>query len=466
MQRLIIFTVLVVLLAASRHSFSYEFTDKQEEKAQMLIEKALVDDTGYHLVESLTTEVGPRLAGSDAEQRAREWAMKKFKSLGFKNRRIEAFDVPKWQRGIELAEITSPYPQKLVVTALGGSVATPEDGIEGEVVMFSSLAELTEIKDNSLEGKIVYIDEIMARTQDGSGYGVAVKKRGQTAFEAHRVGAVAALIRSVGTSSHRFAHTGQMKRITDTTVGPSVPAAALSAPDADQLTRMLTNANSVRLRLTLTPKQMPQGRSGNVVAEIPGRESPEEIVLIGAHLDSWDLATGAVDDGAGVGIVMAAANLIVQNIKKRPRRTIRVVLFGAEEVGLVGAKSYTETHMESLSNHIFAAESDFGADVIWRFGTVNVTEEKLPVITAINKILAPLLIVPGDNRASGGPDLFYMKLAGVPIGDLRQNGRDYFDLHHTANDTFDKIDVEKLRQNIAAYAALTYLIADIEEDFR
>lgn len=466
MPRLIIFLIPFFLAIVSQHSAAYEFTEKQELSAQKLIEEALNDYTGYQIIESLTTEVGPRLAGSESEARAREWAVKKFKSLGFKNVRVEEFDVPKWERGIETAEVMAPFPQKLVVTALGGSVATPQSGVEGDVVVFSSLDALVKAKDNSLSGKIVFIDEIMARTQDGSGYGVAVKKRGQTAFEAHRVGAVAALIRSVGTSHHRFAHTGQMKRITDTDVGPSVPAAALSAPDADQLARMLKASDTVRLKVVLTPKLMPAGKSGNVIAEIPGSKAPDEIVLIGAHLDSWDLGTGAVDDGAGVGIVMAAANLIKQTLKKRPRRTVRVVLFGAEEVGLVGAKSYTETHKDELDKHIFAAESDFGADVIWQFGTANVADEKLHIVKSIGKMLSPLAIIPGDNKAWGGPDLKYMKEAGVPVADLRQNGSDYFDLHHTPDDTFDKIKIEKLRQNIAAYAALTYLVADMEEYFK
>jgi len=303
----------------------------------------------------------------------------------------------------------------------------------------------------------------MTRTQDGSGYGVAVAKRRATAYEAERLGAVGALIRSVGTSSHRFPHTGQMRRLTEG-AGGGVPTAALSAPDADQLGRALARAGSVTVRLVLTPQLLPPSRSGNVVAEIPGREAPEEIVLAGAHLDAWDLGTGAVDDGAGVGIVVAAARLL-QALPEAPRRTVRVVLFGAEEVGLVGAKAYAEQHAEALDRHVIAAESDFGAGRIWRFDTA-VGPEALATTAAIRNVLHPLGIGPGSNTASGGPDLKYLREAGVPVVGLIQNGWDYFDLHHTQDDTLDKIDPAALRQNVAAYAAFLYLAAEVETDFR
>ena len=282
------------------------------------------------------------------------------------------------------------------------------------------------------------------------------------AYEGERLGAKAALIRSVGTSSHRFAHTGQMRRVTEDG-SPGVPTAALSAPDADQLARILGRGETVKLKLVLTPQTLPPSESGNVIAEIPGRETPEEIVLVGAHLDSWDQGTGAVDDGAGVGIVVAAARLVKETAQ--PRRTIRVVLFGAEEVGLVGAKAYAEQHAANLKQHIVAAESDFGAGKIWRFET-RVAEEKLALARAIGEALRPLGIGPGHNMAYGGPDLKYVREAGVPVVTLKQNGWDYFDLHHTPNDTLDKIDPEELAQNVAAYAAFMYLAAEMPGHFR
>ena len=217
--------------------------------------------------------------------------------------------------------------------------------------------------------------------------------------------------------------------------------------------------------MTITPEQRPAATSGNVIAEIPGRERPDEIVLVGAHLDSWDLGTGAVDDGAGVGIVVAAAKVLMDHLPHAPRRTVRIVLFGSEEVGIIGARAYARKHAATLADHVLAAESDFGAGDIWRFDT-RVAPEKLSIVETIGQALRPLGIGPGGNDAHGGPDLEYLREAGVPIAGLVQNGWDYFDLHHTPDDTLDKIAPGALDQNVAAYAALLYLVAESEADFR
>ena len=432
--------------------------------ARALMQAGEESRLAYALVESLTTEVGPRLAGSEAEARARRWAVGKLRGLGFDEVWVEDFTVPYWTRGREEAAIVAPYPQPLTVTALGGSASTGPAGVVGELVAFESLAALKAAGDAAHAGKIVFVDETMTRTQDGSGYGVAVAKRRQAAYEAQRLEALAVLIRSVGTSSHRFAHTGQMRDALAEGAG-GVPAAALSAPDADQLRRALALGQPVKVRLLLTPESRPPAPSGNVIAEITGREAPEEIVLVGAHLDSWDLGTGAVDDGAGVGIVVAAAKLLMDGLARPPRRTIRVVLFGSEEVGLVGAKAYAERHAAVLPNHVICAESDFGAGRIWRLDT-RVGDAALPFVAEIAAALAPLGIAPGNNRARGGPDLAFLREAGVPVANLLQNGWDYFDLHHTRNDTLDKIDPADLAQNVAAYAAFLYLAADTDISFR
>lgn len=463
---------LIVSLLAGIHALSPASTSKPaipdslDRQARLLSQAALDRNIAFDMVESLTTEVGARLAGSEAEARARSWAVAKLKELGFENVHVEPFAVPLWERGIETAEILSPYPQHLTITALGGSAATPPEGVVGGLIRFESLQALRKQPDGSLAGKIVFIDEIMTRTQDGSGYGVAVAKRRQTAYESYRLGAVAALIRSVGTSSHRFAHTGQMKTITDITGEiDSVPTAALSAPDADQLARALERSDNIRIKVVLTPKLEPASTSGNVVGEIPGTESPEEIVLIGGHLDSWDLGTGAIDDGAGVGITVAAAKLIKDHFPRGLKRTIRVVLWGSEEVGLVGAKAYAEAHENELENIIVAAESDFGAGRIWKFNSF-FAEEKLHYLSSMADTLKPLGIARGDNKAGSGPDIGVLKAQGVPIVSLQQNGWDYFDLHHTANDTLDKINPKDLSQNVAAYAAFVYLAAEIDDHFR
>ncbi|WP_239017203.1 M20/M25/M40 family metallo-hydrolase [Seongchinamella sediminis] len=436
-----------------------------EQRAAALASAALEDTLGYSLVASLTTEVGPRLAGTEAEERARQWAVEKLRALGFSKVRVEPFELPVWERGVEWAQITAPYPQPLVISALGGSTATGPDGVEGEVASFASLAQLRAAPAENLKGKIVFVDEVMTRSQDGSGYGVAAGKRRAAAYIAEEKGAAAVLIRSVGTSKHRFAHTGQMRRLTEGGADRGVPAAALSAPDADQLQRILAAGESVTLRLVLTPQQRPAGMSGNVIAEIPGTEAADEIVLVGAHLDSWDLGTGAVDDGAGVGIVVAAAKRVMDAQPEGPRRTVRVVLFGAEEVGLVGAQAYAVAHADDLDQHIVASESDFGAGRIWRFET-NVAEDKIEAAQALGSVVRSLGAAPGGNNASGGPDMKYLREAGVPVVGLKQNGWDYFDLHHTPNDTLDKIDPADIAHNVAAWASFIYLAANSDADYR
>lgn len=446
-------------------------TKRQLATAKQLMEMAEESNEAYNIVESLTTEIGPRLAGSEAEARARDWAVKKLRAMGFANVRVEKFEVPFWIRGVEQAEIVSPFPQPLAITTLGGSASTGPEGVTGELVAFKSLAALKARADDyadgksedSLAGKLVFVDETMTRTQDGSGYGVAVAKRRSAAYEAERLGALGVLIRSVGTSSHRFPHTGQMRSAIQEGA-PGAPAAALSAPDADQLQRALKRG-PVKVRLVLTPEALPPAESGNVVAELVGSERPEEIVLVGAHLDSWDLGTGAIDDGAGVGIVVAATKLLMEQLPTSPKRTIRVVLFGSEEVGLVGAKAYAERYADDLDQHIVGTESDFGAGRIWRFDT-RVGEDALPAMAEIAEALRPLGIGPGHKEATGGPDMFFVRKAGVPVVTLGQNGWDYFDLHHTPNDTLDKIDPEALSQNVAAYAAFLYLVADTDASFR
>jgi len=459
-----VFLPLLASLVCAASVRAADISPSLQATARELMQQALNGNAAYGIVESLTTEVGPRPAGSAAEARARQWALARLEALGFSHVRIEPFPTQRWLRGEERAEIVAPFPQPLTISALGGSAATGRGGVEGEVAVFGSLAELRAAPAGSLAGKIVFVDEAMTRTQDGSGYGAAVAKRYGTAFAAQEGGALAALIRSVGTSSDRFAHTGQM-RSPEYDGGEGVPVAALSAPDADQLVRALGRGGPVTLRLVLTPRWLPDGESGNVIAEIPGSAAAEEIVLVGAHLDSWDLGTGAVDDGAGVGIVVAAASLLRDHLPRAPRRTVRVVLFGSEETVLAGARAYADQHADELSRHIVAAESDFGAGDIWRFDT-GVAEDKVAAAQAVAAVLQPLGIGPGGNNARGGPDLMYLKKAGVPVVDLKQNGWDYFDLHHTANDTLDKIAPTDLDQNVAAYAAFIYLVADSELVFR
>lgn len=435
--------------------------DDVRETADILIEKALAgDEIGLQFVEDLTTEVGPRLAGSEAEARARDWAMRELKELNFQVVRTEDFTIPYWSRVTERAEVVSPAPQNLVITALGGSTATPEGGVEAELVRFESMAELEAASAEDVSGKIVFLDEPMTRTMDGSGYGFAVRKRRNCAAATAERGGVACLIRSVGTQSHRMPHTGMMARGQAVGAGP---AAALSPPDADQLARLMERG-PVTVKVNIQVETAEGAPSGNVIAEVPGTDLADEIVLIGCHLDSWDLGTGAIDDGAGCGIVVGAAKLIA-DLPAAPRRTIRVVLYGSEEVGLLGGRAYADTHIDDLDKHVFAAESDFGAGKIWRFET-RFGDGALGYAEALKEVLAPLGILPGGNDAFGGPDIGVLRMAGVPVVTPRQNGEDYFDLHHTPDDTFDKIDPDEFRQNVAAYAAMTYIVAQTGWDLR
>ncbi|MCG8440899.1 MAG: M20/M25/M40 family metallo-hydrolase [Caulobacterales bacterium] len=441
---------------------SFEIPADVRAVAEGLIAAALEDDRGYDIVESLTTEVGPRLAGTPEEARARAWALETLNELGFANVREEPFEIDAWTRGRETAHVTAPFPQELLVTALGGSVATPADGLEAEVALLDDYDQLLATPEGALEGKIAFINGRMAANQDGSGYGLANRKRVTGAIEAARRGAAAVLIRSVGTDSQRFPHTGQMSGY-DLSVTP-IPAAALSVTDADQLERIIARGGPTTVKLVLTPRVLDAQPSGNVVAEVVGRELPDEIVLIGAHLDSWDLGTGALDDGAGVGIVTAAAKLIAE-LPEPPRRTIRVVYFGSEEVGLLGARAYVERHADLLDLHVLGAESDFGARRVWRFDS-GVGESARAKTDAIAALLRPLGVGRGVDDTTGGPDMGPLHARGVPVLDLVQNGIDYFHFHHTADDTVDKIDPAELRQNVAVYAAVAYLAAELPGGFR
>jgi Zn-dependent M28 family amino/carboxypeptidase len=282
-----------------------------------------------------------------------------------------------------------------------------------------------------------------------------VAKRSRCAPLAQAKGAVACLIRSVGTDAHRFAHQGSGPRQPE---GASLPAASMSPADANTLD-ILLQRGPVRVRLELETVMRDDAPSGNVIAEIRGRERPEEIVLLAAHLDSWDLGQGAIDDGAGVAIITGAARLI-NALPRHPRRTIRLLLAGAEEVGGLGGDAYALAHQSD--HHVIAAESDFGADRIWRLRT-QFADSALPYARAMQRALAPLGVNPGDNAAGGGTDIGGVKRQGTPVIDLSQDGTRYFDYHHTADDTPAAIDPEQLRQNIAAYAVFAYLAA--EEDW-
>lgn len=421
-----------------------------------LRDAALDDELAWDITEGLTTEIGPRPAGSAAEARARDWGADRLRALGFQDVRIETFPVPVWERGTESAYVTAPFPQPLHLIALGNSGSTPSDGIAGEVAMFDSVAALEAASDEAVAGKIVYIGHAMRATQSGIGYGQFGAPRRQGPSIASRKGAAAIVVRSIGTDDSSVGHTGV--QIFAQGVQP-IPAAALANSSADQLERIAARGEPVRMRLVLTSRQTGNHDSGNVIAEVPGRDPDAGMVLVGCHLDSWDVGTGAIDDASGCGIVTAAAKRVMD--AGTPRRPIRIVWFGSEEIGLFGGAAYGEAHADE--KHALAAESDFGADAIWRFDS-DLTAGAAPVAARMAAALAPLGIAQGPTDAAHGSDIGPLAEAGVGIVQLQQDGTRYFDWHHTAEDTLDKVDKPQLQQNVAAWTAMIAVAANAEED--
>jgi hypothetical protein len=421
-------------------------------KVAALRDNALDNDHyAWDIVEGLTTEVGQRLAATEAEARARDWAVKRLTAMGFANVHVEPFDMPVWTRGAESAEIVSPFPQKLAVAALGYSGSTAPEGVTGQIVYFESIDALRLAPDSAVKGKIVFIDHHMVPTQDGIGYGQFGAPRRQGPTIASLKGAIGIVIRSIGTDHHRNPHTG-VQYFTDGAT--PIPAGALPLPDAEQLIRILKRGKPVVMHLTLVSQKSEGGHSGNVIAEVPGRDPKAPILLVGGHLDSWDLATGAIDDGAGVAITTAAAKHIMD--AGRPLRTIRVVWFGAEEPGGFGGTAYAKAH--GSERHAIAGESDFGADRVWRFATkLSITDPA--AYAQLSAALAPLGIVKNDKGEADGTDVDPIIQAGAPWISLSQDGTRYFDIHHTPDDTLDKIDPVQLRQNVAAWTTVLATLA-------
>lgn len=436
-----------------------------ETLAAELRDRALAGDSvAWNIVSELTTRFGPRPAGSAAEHAAADWVAARLRASGFDRVEIEPFPLVGWRRGEEWAGITGPHPQPLVATALGGSPATPEGGVVGDVALFESLDALRDAPHGALEGRIALVNQRMPRAPGA--YGAVVPGRLFAPAEAAERGAIALLLRSLGTGAGRFAHTGST-RYHEGRV--PVPSFALAGADADQIERLLALGERVQVRLDSSGTHFGT-HSQNVVAELRGRESPQEVIVLAAHLDSWDAGTGAVDDGAGVAIVVAAAELIAR-LPQRPRRSLRVVLYGAEEVAQphtpeTGGASYLQRHATEVGDHVLAMESDSGAGAVQAVSlTAGVADSGFG--RALHRLLAPMGIVPSrEPPGRGGVDIGPLVDAGVPAFVLRQDGSRYFDLHHTADDTLDKIDCTDLDQNVAAWAALAWLAAEEGADFR
>ena len=408
-------------------------------------------------MQSLTDGVGARFAGTPGAERAVEWALAEMRRVGLKNVRRETVKVPRWVRGEEQVEVVVPAPHLLHAVALGGSVGTPSEGLMAEVVEVTSFDELKAFGER-VRGKIVLFNKAMVRSRGFEGYGTAVPQRSRGAVEAARLGAVAVLVRSVGTGAFRLPHTGALRY--DDAV-PKIPAAALALEDADLLHRLLSGGKAapVKVRLRLGARMEGEVESANVVGELPGQGQPDEIVLIGAHLDSWDLATGALDDGAGCAIVLETARLLTQ-LGLVPRRTLRVVLFMNEEFGLSGARAYAEAHKGELSRHVAAMESDSGAGKPYGL-TVAGGEAMAQVARTLMEPLQSLGVTELRQVEETGADLIPLKSHGIPMLGVMQDVSSYFDWHHTAGDTLDKADPFELSLATAAFAVVAHAVADL-----
>jgi hypothetical protein len=430
-------------------------------EAATLRDQALKGSAAYPFLRDMTTEIGERLAGSEAEHRAAQWAVARLKAMGFQNVHIESFPVPGWTRGEERAELTSPSVQKLVVTSLGNAGATPPEGIEAPVALFHTYADMLAQPVGALSGKIVVVTQPMVRAQDGSGYGALAVMRFMGAAEAEKRGAVAYLVRSLSTSDSRLPHTGA----TDFPAGMApIPAGALSVPDAEQLDRLSLGGAPLRMHLVLTPTFKPGATADTVVADIVGRERPDEVVLIGGHLDSWDLGTGAIDDGAGAAITTAAAKLI-RDRPQAPRRTVRLALFGAEEINFAGPAFAAVRSPAEQSHYVVAAECDFGAEPVYAVALPGAAA-KTPYGAMLAEAIAPLPAYVDRAPARGGGEDVAPLGPHVPLASLQQDGSHYFDIHHSADDTLDKVDPRSMDKAVAAWVAFTYLAADSDVDFR
>lgn len=429
---------------------------------------ALASDYAYNQVAYLCNNIGPRLSGSPQAAQAVEYVAGELRRIAC-DVQLEKLMVPHWVRGVETGELVEfkgqapKTTQKIVLTALGGSVATPAEGVTADVVVVNNYDELRALGRERVAGKIVLYNARFDKQMAAQGfafdaYREAVVYRGTGASEAARLGAVAALIRSVGGADYRLPHTGSLRYLDD---APRVPAGAVAAEDAD-LMAYLAAQGRLRMHLTLTPQTLSDVESYNVIADVKGSEHPEQIVIVSGHLDSWDLGTGAVDDASGVAVAMQVANLIRQ-LKLKPKRTIRIIAWMNEENGLVGGRTYAQNAAAQMANHLAAIESDSGADHPTGI-TAHTSDRAIDMLRPLMQVLqtqgAGIL---RQAQGAQGADISPLDAAGVPTLAPLQDVRRYFDYHHTAADTLDKINPRELAENAAVIAALAYAIANLPE---
>jgi carboxypeptidase Q len=465
----IFFAIFFVLLPAAQ---AQQMTQAQRDnfppqllqQLEAIKSAALKDDYAYRQLAHLTENIGPRPSGSPQAKAAVDYVADEMRKLGLEVK-LEEVKVPHWVRGAETAELVE-YPgqvpetkQKIVLTALGSSTATPNDGITADVIVVNDFDELNALGHNQVAGKIVLFNEIYDKRKAEGGmafiaYGEAVRYRGSGPKAAADLGAVAALVRSVGSADFRLPHTGF-----STPAG--IPAGAVTAEDADLIAHLAAQGK-VRMHLTLTPQKLPDATSYNVIADLKGSEHPEQVVVVSGHLDSWDLGTGAIDDGAGVVIAMETAELL-QSLHLRPKRTLRVIAWMDEENGGAGSRAYTADHSADFPNYAAAIESDAGAAHPLGFDAKMAPQAAdllQPVLDVLQSVGANAL---EPSNFAPGADIAAMSDAGVPALGILQDGRTYFHYHHSAADTLDKVVPSELRENAAAMAVMGYALASMKD---
>jgi len=453
---------------------STPIADRYRETAERIAAATMSGNDGYRKLEELCTTIGHRLSGSPQLERAIDWAVATMKKDGQENCRREKVMVPHWIRGRESAEMLEPRFEELHILGLGGSVGTPPEGVTAPVLVVHDEEELNALGDGA-RGKIVLFNKAMPsyNPEHGSGYGTAVKYRTQGASLASAKGGVAALVRSATAASLRSAHTGAMRY---REAEKPIPSAAISLEDVELIARLQQLGKPVVVNLKMEGKTLPDAESGNVIGELRGSERPDEVVVIGGHIDSWDVGQGAHDDGGGIVMAMEAINVLRQ-AKLIPRRTIRVVLWTNEENGLAGGKAYAKDHADELSNHIAAVETDSGVFEPRGYGVscsdsereTSAVEQMADIMSLFAPESSPTLSSISSSmtahKGGGGADIGPMKNAGVVLIGHNVEGSRYFDYHHSHADTIDKVDPKAMSQNVAALATVAYILADMPERF-
>ena len=444
-------TVLAVPAAGLAAQTGHGWLAGLREGADRLIAAATADDFAWRRLAELTDTYGHRLSGSEGLERAAAWAVETMKADGLENVRAEAVRVPRWVRGHESAEIVDPPRHPIAMLGLGGTVATPPEGVEAEVLLVTSFDDLRS-KAARAKGRIVLFNVAYV------GYAETVTYRTSGARVAAQYGAVAVLLRSVGPMGLRTPHTGSVTYVTGE---PAIPAAAVSAEDANRIERLASRGRAVRVRLVTSGATLPDGPSVNVIGEIRGRERPKEIVLLGGHLDSWDIGTGASDDGVGCIVTWEAARLM-KKLGLRPRRTVRVVLWTNEENGLNGAHAYADRYASAAGEHVFALESDSGVFAPAALGFTGSSAARA-VMQQIGTLLTPIGfhdIGPGGGGADIGP---IAQAGNVPMLAYLGDATRYFVIHHSAADTVERIAPDEVSKAAAAIAAITYAVVEMPE---